>query len=240
MNKNKIIIASLILIIIIGFLVYIFPSKNIPSVDQSVAPIIPAVVSDASPIVYKNTEYGFNFSLPANWQGYSIIKNTWQGNALTKSPAPSGPKLLIRNPKWTETLHYEDLPILVFTTQQWNSYIAEDFSIGAAPFKASELAHNNKYVFALPARWDFDYSLDFKEAEDIFASNPIQVFNLEVIGAPKAKLNIDLVCENATSYMRFIDKKSADIFIADCKEGKHPEVIEKYKADMNLGDGVKI
>lgn len=54
------------------------------------------------------------------------------------------------------------------------------------------------------------------------------------------KLNINVVCENALSYMSFPDGASADKFVADCKEGKHPEVIEKYKADMNLGDGATI
>lgn len=234
MNKNKIIIASFVLIII-GLLTYQFYFKK-----NNIPPVASPEVSLISPIVYKNTDYGFNFSLPANWQGYSIIKNTWEGNALTESPAPSGPKLLIRNPKWTEALPYEDLPILIFTTQQWNEYLAENFSVGAAPIKASELSRNNKYVFAIPARWDFDYSLDFKEAQSIIAGNPLQAFNLEVTSAPQAKLNTDIICENAISYMKFIDKKSADKFVADCKEGKHPEVIEKYKSDMNLGDGAKI
>lgn len=49
------------------------------------------------------------------------------------------------------------------------------------------------------------------------------------------KLDINAVCEGALSYMTFPDGASADAFVADCKEGKHPEVIEKYKADMNLG-----
>jgi hypothetical protein len=40
--------------------------------------------------------------------------------------------------------------------------------------------------------------------------------------------------------MTFVDGKSADAFVAECKEGKRPEVIEKYKTDMNLGDGAEI
>lgn len=55
-----------------------------------------------------------------------------------------------------------------------------------------------------------------------------------------AKINIDAVCEGALAYMTFPDGASADRFVQDCKEGKHPEVIEKYKADMGLGDGAKI
>lgn len=53
----------------------------------------------------------------------------------------------------------------------------------------------------------------------------------------QGKLNINTVCEGALAYMTFPDAKSADLFVAECKEGKYPEVIERYKADMNLGDG---
>lgn len=54
------------------------------------------------------------------------------------------------------------------------------------------------------------------------------------------KINIDAVCSGALAYMTFTDGASADKFVADCKEGKHPEVIEKYKADLNLGNGATI
>jgi hypothetical protein len=54
------------------------------------------------------------------------------------------------------------------------------------------------------------------------------------------KLDINVVCESALSYMTFPDGESAAKFVAECKEGKHPEVIERYKADMNLGDGAAI
>ncbi len=54
------------------------------------------------------------------------------------------------------------------------------------------------------------------------------------------KLNIDEVCKSALAYMSFPDAASADAFVAECKEGKHPEVIERYTAQMNLGDGATI
>jgi len=231
MKNNKIIILVFALVVILGLTAYQFYFK------KNAQPVSNPDVTPTSPVVYKNTDYGFNFSLPADWQGYSVVENTWKGTASTDAAMQSGPKLLIRNPKWTATAPYEDLPILIFTIPQWNSYVAEKFSVSAAPFQAGELARNNKYVFALPPRWDFDYSLNYKEAEDIIAGKPLHPFN---VGVPLGKLNIDLVCENATSYMKFADAKSLDAFVADCKAGKHPEVIEKYKADMNLGDGVKI
>jgi hypothetical protein len=182
MKINKIINLSFfvfaIILIFVAYMFYIKNKNSPPMIDNPANSLV-------SSIVYKTTDYGFYFSLPANWQGYSIIKDTWEGIMLTNTPVQSGPKLLIRNPKWTAALPYEDLPILIFTIPQWNAYIAESFSISAAPINASELSRNNTYVFALPPRWDFDYSLDFKEAQDIIAGNPLKAFNgvkLEING----------------------------------------------------------
>ena len=58
--------------------------------------------------------------------------------------------------------------------------------------------------------------------------------------AAQGKLNIDAVCQGALAYMTFPDAASAELFVAECKEGKHPEVIEQYKAQMNLGEGATI
>ena len=57
---------------------------------------------------------------------------------------------------------------------------------------------------------------------------------------PQAKINIDEVCEGALAYMSFPDGEAAEKFVADCKDGKHPEVIRQYIVDMNLGTGAQI
>jgi len=57
---------------------------------------------------------------------------------------------------------------------------------------------------------------------------------------PQGKLDINVVCEGALAYMTFPDAESANAFVAECKEGKHPDVIERYKQDMNLGDAALI
>ncbi|MDD5165055.1 MAG: Gmad2 immunoglobulin-like domain-containing protein [Candidatus Pacebacteria bacterium] len=173
MNK-KTLIVSLVIIIALGIgacLFYFSRTDDVVVVDSP--------VSDS--ITYTNTNYGFTFTLPVDWQGYSIVANTWNGTALTNTVASSGPKLLIRNPKWTPAAPYEDLPILVFTIPQWNSYLAGNFSISAAPILASELARNNKYVFALPPRWDYDYSTRYQQAQSIIASDPLHTFNVNAL-----------------------------------------------------------
>lgn len=60
------------------------------------------------------------------------------------------------------------------------------------------------------------------------------------IPLPQGKLDINAVCEGALAYMTFPDAASANAFVAECKEGKHPDVIERYKQDMNLGDAALI
>jgi hypothetical protein len=61
-----------------------------------------------------------------------------------------------------------------------------------------------------------------------------------ITSSSNAKLNIDIVCQSALAYMTFKNGEESAKFVAECKEGKHPEVIERYKADMNLGDGAQI
>ncbi len=56
----------------------------------------------------------------------------------------------------------------------------------------------------------------------------------------QGKLDIGAVCRSALAYTTFSDGAAADAFVADCIAGKHPEVIERYKKDMNLGDGAAI
>lgn len=54
------------------------------------------------------------------------------------------------------------------------------------------------------------------------------------------KLDIRAVCESALIYMTFPDGVAADAFVADCIDGQHPEVIERFKAEMGLSDGAAI
>jgi hypothetical protein len=117
---------------------------------QSAAPI-------PTPIVYRNTEYGFCFRLPADWKGYAIVAQKWRGTMLegpnSGQQTESGPQLLIRNPKWTEANPYQDIPIMVFTPGQWKLVAAEQMGVSAAPVGPGELGENKDFVFALPPRW---------------------------------------------------------------------------------------
>ncbi|HWQ29573.1 MAG TPA: hypothetical protein VN549_01180 [Negativicutes bacterium] len=134
------------------------------------------VASDKSNegVIYKNTEYGFNFSLPASWKDYKVISEKWEGTGDSKE---SGAKLSIRHPKWTKENPRQDIPILVFTTSQWDKVQKGEFNIGAAPIGPTELGHNSRYVFALPARYNYAFPAGYEEVEEILKGNPLQAFD---------------------------------------------------------------
>lgn len=128
-------------------------------------------------IVYSNKKYGFDFSLPLSWKGYKIVTEKWEGLAIGGSQGEkvieTGPQIMIRHPKWTEKNPRQDIPIMVFTRAQWDSLQAGKFHIGAAPIGPSELGHNSKYVFALPARYNYAFPTGYQEVEDILKSHPL-------------------------------------------------------------------
>ncbi|MDF2802047.1 MAG: hypothetical protein K0S61_1950 [Anaerocolumna sp.] len=127
--------------------------------------------------MYQNTEYGFNFSLPKSWKDYSIINEKWEGisqeDQQDGKAVEAGPIISIRHPQWTTQNQRQDIPIMVFTLNQWNSLQKEEFYIGAAPIGPSELGRNSKYVFALPARYNYAFPIGYEEVEDIIKSNPL-------------------------------------------------------------------
>lgn len=131
-------------------------------------------------ITYTNNTYGFTFTLPASWRGYTIVNKEWQGYAVTgpqgQSTVASGPEILIRNPKWTEADPYQDIPIMVFTTTQWQKLQNEDFTVSAAPIPPSELDHNAKYVFALPPRYNYAFPAGYQEVDQIMQTHPLHAF----------------------------------------------------------------
>lgn len=79
-----------------------------------------------------------------------------------------------------------------------------------------------------------------KEVDTMDRDNENEEVSEEMNPSAQGKLDINVVCEGALAYMSFPDGESAEQFVAECKEGEHPEVIERYKADMNLGDGATI
>lgn len=130
------------------------------------------------PVVYKNTRYGFTFSLPESWGGFTIVTEKWEGTGAGASQddpiLETGDMILIRHPRWTPGNPRQDIPIMVFIVSQWAALQQEKFRIGAAPIAPQELARNSKYVFALPARYNYTFPTGYEEVENILKGNPLQ------------------------------------------------------------------
>lgn len=135
-------------------------------------------VSEIENTEYINNEHGFIFRLPNTWQGYFIIKDTWTGNLITDSSNSnySGPKIIIRHPLWTEENPRQDIPVMIFTPYEWSLILQESLAIGAAPIAPSEIGRNDKYIFALPARYNYAFPVGYEEVENILQSNSLVAF----------------------------------------------------------------
>lgn len=133
--------------------------------------------SASTPVVYRNTQFGFTFTLPASWSGYSIVTSSWVGNDVTTGQVvATGPIISIRHPLWTPQNPRQDIPIMVFTLNQWNMLQQGKFHIGAAPIGPTELGRNSNYVFALPARYNYAFPTGYEEVERILQGHPLQPF----------------------------------------------------------------
>jgi len=128
--------------------------------------------------IYKNTQYGFDFALPESWKGYTLVTTEWEGLGITDSQSgkivTAGPQISIRHPLWTSQDPRQDIPLMIFTLDQWASLLKEEFRVGAAPIPPSELGRNVKYVFALPARYNFAFPAGYEEVEDILKGDPLK------------------------------------------------------------------
>lgn len=128
-------------------------------------------------VAYQNSKYGFNFTLPDSWRSYTIVNDQWKGTAVDGPQAgnlvASGPLISIRHPLWTTENPRQDIPIMIFTLSQWKAIQQEEISLGAAPIGPSELARNSKYIFALPARYNFAFLPGFEEVADILDGQPL-------------------------------------------------------------------
>ncbi|MGI5840036.1 MAG: copper amine oxidase N-terminal domain-containing protein [bacterium] len=135
-------------------------------------------------IVYENNPYGFRFLLPEGWRGYSITQAEWEGAKEGKT-VETGPVISLRHPEWTAEVPRQDIPVMIFTLTQWEAMAQAEFHIGAAPIGPSELGRNSKYVFALPARYNYAFPAGYEEVAEILASDPLQP--LEPAGNEKRK-----------------------------------------------------
>jgi hypothetical protein len=111
----------------------------------------------ASALEYRNEQYGFGMTLPSAWSGYSVVEGAWQGRTHDEQGETTGtyagPEIILRNPQWAEAAPWQDIPVMVFTHEEWALVDQQKLGVSAAPISPSELGENAKFVFALPPRW---------------------------------------------------------------------------------------
>lgn len=143
--------------------------------DKKCTVICPGKV--ATTFEYQNQQYDFQFTLPNSWQGYSIVEQNWTGTPLDsdKSQTIKGPEILIRHPQWTTANPRQDIPVMIFNPAQWDLVQQEKIALGAAPVGPTEIARNDNYIFAIPARYNFAFLAGFEEVEKIIESKPLHI-----------------------------------------------------------------
>ena len=169
---------TLIFSTVLSFAILFAACQPTPTASEatSTVQVTPSSTSVPTIIEYQNTEYGFSFSLPVSWKGYSIINDIWRGydNGNSEITVEQGPIISIRHPLWTSENPYQDIPIMVFTLAQWNSLQQGDYSVSAGGIY-TELGRNAKYVFALYSRYNFVTLPGMEEVKTILEGNPLHI-----------------------------------------------------------------
>ena len=53
-------------------------------------------------VLYRNAKYGFAFSLPEGWKGYTIVADKWEASDAQNGVVERGPVISIRHPEWSK------------------------------------------------------------------------------------------------------------------------------------------
>lgn len=116
--------------------------------------------------LYKNFEYGFTLNIPKTWEGYTEFKTPIK---LLDKGDVLGYTVTIRYPKWKENAQTMDIPIQVFTLDQWKKWEANNFEgyPTAAPIGPTERGRNSKYVFATSPRYNYSFATGWEEVDEI-------------------------------------------------------------------------
>jgi hypothetical protein len=83
-----------------------------------------------------------------------------------------GPIIVLRSPQWGTNNLCQDIPVYIFTRQQWDDIHHGKYGAAGAGGVIYELWHNDKYVFGIHSRYNADDSVNgWKEAQDIVNQN---------------------------------------------------------------------
>ena len=157
MNKNKKLFGFLGLVLVA---VALLVTNNFFFKERVIVPIVETpVVSTSSANIYKNDTFGFQMTLSKDWAGYTASTSEVKfGNSIT-----------LRHPLWTKENPRMDIPVLIYSVEQWGKWLKTDFEgyPTAAPIGPTERGHNDRYVFATAPRYNFSFLTGFEQVEEI-------------------------------------------------------------------------
>jgi hypothetical protein len=104
---------------------------------------------DSSPVIYRNAQYGLEFSLPSSWRGFTAAVE--EVSTFNDKPEPVA-VITIRHPHWRKNTPWQDIPIVVFTRAQWQAHLNEYLYAGGT---VDEIEYNSTYVFAIWSQFNW-------------------------------------------------------------------------------------
>jgi hypothetical protein len=127
------------------------------------------------PVRYHDAKYDFLFFLPADWNGHSVLMKEWHADLHSTDyqaviGREHGPIILLRHPQWKADQPHQDIPILVFTRDQWEAVIPQRLFVGAGG-TIDEISHSAKYVFAINSRHNWTELEGWQETGRIVQQN---------------------------------------------------------------------
>ncbi len=124
-------------------------------------------------VIYKNQRYGFQFRLPPSWNGYAVQVTEWRGGyGPDGNPREHGPEIILRHPLWTAGKPRQDIPLMILTPSQWHGANGGGLVLGPAGVPPGKVCQNDRYIFALPARFDMVELPGQKEVEGLLSEHP--------------------------------------------------------------------
>ena len=99
-KKNKPVSVLSVTIALVVLTSIFFGAYPASAASKSTGSSSSGVTVSNSNLVYKNVRYGFKFTLPKDWKGFTLVTGAWEGESSGKTVA-AGPIISIRNPKWT-------------------------------------------------------------------------------------------------------------------------------------------
>ncbi len=145
----------LIAVVIIAVVAFIYIQNSSP-MAISTTPPSSTTTTPPTQNVYTNSQYGFQMTFPASWNGFTIATSSWTGNRIDgveTFAAYTGPRVTFKNPQTTPQQEWQDIPIMVFTPSQWDLVEQEKLAVSAAPIGPAKVGENAQYIFATPPRW---------------------------------------------------------------------------------------